>query len=116
MFKVIVRGIWAEDLFKWFYEHVLDSSGDGCGIIVCQNYQETANWFIDWFKDTYQKDFRHKPDTYGRCVNFHDNNENFIFTDDKDIHNWDGDYTFIVEDDCSFVHDIRGVSRKIYHV
>ncbi len=40
-----INNIWVEDLFKWFYEHVCDSGGDGAGVIVCENCKEVAGDF-----------------------------------------------------------------------
>ena len=39
--------IWTEDIFKWFYEHIIFSCGDGAAVIVCENYKEASESFID---------------------------------------------------------------------
>jgi hypothetical protein len=120
---VEVRGIWAEDLFKWFYEHVSDSCGDGCGVIVCQNYKECADWFIEWWKEKYlsfmrtsgyqSKEFPHPKDEYSNIINYHNSNENFAFTDSEDgWHNNFDDYIFIVKSDLEFGQD-KDCDRRI---
>ena len=43
---VYIYNIWAEDLFKWFHQHVMDSCGDGAAEIVCKNYIEVSTWFL----------------------------------------------------------------------
>ena len=63
---VEVKNIWAEDLFQWFLQHVLDSCGDGCGIIVCDNFWETADWFIDWFEDNFGEQSYLEQDDAGK--------------------------------------------------
>ena len=100
--KIEVSNIWIEDLFEWFLIHVIDSGGDGCGYIVCENYKEAARYFLDWYKEKYRKDFWHLWDEYEYCVNFHDTNENFIFTNNLNIKSFDGDYMFVVKQDCRF--------------
>ena len=97
-----VRNIWIEDLFEWFYNHVAASGGDGCGIIVCQNYKEAANYFIKWWEDKYSRSFIHPLDEYENIINFHDGNENFIFTNDDNAINWSHEYVFIVREDCEW--------------
>lgn len=115
---VYVENIWVEDLFKWFYEHVNDSSGDGAGVIVCENYRETADLFIRWWRKKYGenenfrwwrencpgKEFIHDRDEYNNIINFHDGNENFMFTNDVNIDSFEGDYIFIVKKDCNFAN------------
>jgi len=106
---VRVDNMWAEDLFKWFYEHVGDSGGDGAGAIVCENYKECSKWFLDWFaahiKHPDAMTFWHPADESPGCINFHDSNENFIFTNDVNTKLPEGDYVFIVEGDCQFAFD-----------
>lgn len=126
MSKILIENIWAEDLFEWFYNHVQASGGDGAGAIVCENYKEVANWFIEWFCkklgvkengdwtsfDPFLKrehtvhlgeeKFWHPRHEYDNVVNFHDGNENFIFTDKEDIFLHDGDYIFIIKENCQF--------------
>lgn len=115
MSTVIVKNIWAEDLFEWFTNHVTDSSGDGAAVIVCENYADTATWFDEWWKENIKFPL-HPLDIYSfdnyYYWNFHDDNENFIFTNDKDVALFDRDYIFIVEEDCKFSKKDR-IIRKI---
>lgn len=114
MSKIEVSNIWAEDLFKWFYDHVQDSGGDGAGAIVCDNYKEVADWFTEWWRKEIKPNFRyavennldfwHKKDEYDNIVNFHDNNENYIFTCDY-IDLGVSDYVFLVVGDCQFAFE-----------
>jgi len=101
--------MWAEDLFKWFYEHVRDSGGDGAAAIVCDNYKECSEFFLAWFanniKHPYGMVFWHPADESPGCINFHDNNENFIFTNNVNTNLPPYDYIFLVESDCVFAYD-----------
>ena len=109
---IIVKNIWMEDLFKWFYEHVMDSCGDGAAVIVCKNYKETADMFIEWWEKEilppiqaeyrsrgYDKtEFFHPRSEYENIVNFHDGNQNFMFASSPINLNYH-DYNFLVEED-----------------
>ena len=106
MSKVVVEDVWAEELFRWFTNHVNSSCGDGAGAIVCQNYKEAASIYQEWYLNEFGEDVRHPRDEYGSCVNFHDANENFIFTNDVNIRFFDGDYVFVVKKDCHFSGDV----------
>jgi hypothetical protein len=89
-----------EDVFKWFYNHVCDSSGDGTAALVCENYKDVSKYFIKWFEETYNKEFHHTdPTVSDGSINYHDNNENFIFTNKPEIL-YRYDYQFIILDDC----------------
>lgn len=106
---VKVNNIWAEDLFKWFYQHVGDSGGDGAAAIVCENYRECSEWFLDWFQENVKHPegmtFWHPKDETPGTINYHDNNENFIFTNDINSNLSSGEYVFIVEGNCQFAFD-----------
>lgn len=102
---VIAKHIWAEDLFKWFSAHILDAGGDGCGALVCGNPEETADRFLEWFQEKNGRplnlDREKTVVEFGRImVNFHDSNENFIFTDNSLIELHHHDYIFKVEEHC----------------
>lgn len=116
-----ISGIFAEDLFSWFYEHVLASGGDGAGSIVCENYRETADLFLKWLEIYHKQRYEYlakngteffHPRTEGDgFVNFHDSNENFIFK--NRAHDSDGnfgDYVFYVVGDCEigWTEKLRG--------
>jgi hypothetical protein len=105
MSKVIVEGVWAEELFRWFTDHVDSSCGDGAGAIVCKNYKEAAKIYQDWYLEECGKPIWHPWHEYDDIVNFHDGNENFIFTNDPNIFLHDGDYVFVVNKDCHFGGD-----------
>lgn len=132
--KVIVEDIYAEDLFKWFYEHVRLSGGDGAGAIVCGNYTNVAAWFAEWWRETVyprwkeratphlinqvnEKGFYLNKEMRDNCIIFRDGNENFIFANHLEGDMFRGEYVFIVKKDCKFGFDrksglkvIRGVS------
>ena len=113
---VYVENIWAEDLFKWFYEHIMDSCGDGSAVIVCENYAETADLFIQWWRKNFLgrenfkwfrencpgKEFFHDRDECGDIINFHDDNESFMFSNNPNINLFFHEYIFIVRKDCEF--------------
>ena len=135
MAKIIVENILAEDLFQWFESNINDSGGDGTGQIVCSNYKEVAFWFRDWWANKNGLDekgdkhcevfgkphivhygenrFPHPPDITENCINFHDWNENYIFTNDESDLGSVGDYTFVVKGDCVFAFDPRDKARVI---
>lgn len=65
MSKIIIENIWAEDLFQWFYDSIIEDGGDGCGEIVCENHHEVADYFVEWYKGKYNKEkFFHPKDVY----------------------------------------------------
>lgn len=108
---VEVRDIYAEDLFQWFYVHVMSSSGDGAGAIVCSNYKEVADWFIKWWEENEWPELEqrgckvcelHPKQELENQIMYSDGNENFIFTNDPDIKLFWHDYIFIVREDCVF--------------
>ncbi len=104
---VTVENVWAEDLFAWFSNHIYDSCGDGAAVIVCENFTEVYQWFTSWYLETYERDFHNGKTAFitDNSVNVNDGNENFIFTNDKNIALYYHDYTFIVVGDCIFAQD-----------
>lgn len=127
---IIVKNIWMEDLFKWFYEHVMDSCGDGASVIVCKNYVEASDMFIEWWKqnelqkikdnctrmgyECKNEEFPHPRSEYNNTVNFHDGNENFMFASSPINLNYH-DYNFLVEEDCESCENSEkyGINKKI---
>lgn len=114
MQTIELKHVYIEDIFDWFYVHILSSCGDGCATIICANYQEAADWFIEWFRkykiwefngpyrDTLEeRGFLHKKYYYPNSIIFHDSNENFIFTNTMPEYSFDGDYVFVVKAECS---------------
>lgn len=106
---VKVSNIYGEHLFEWFEQCVLSSGGDGGSNIVCENYKDVATWFEEWvFKRWADKGIKyfHPRDEYKDIVNYHDSNENFVFTNktcaQSGFFNWENEYEFIVEKDCRF--------------
>jgi hypothetical protein len=116
MSEVEIKNIWAEDLFTWFLNHITSSGGDGSGAIVCKNYHEAAGYFQEWYHGLYGRDAPHPLDAYDDCVNFHDENENFIFTNNINIKLFSHDYVFIVREDCMFGGRMAGDKRVLSHV
>ena len=113
--KITVSNIYIEDLFQWFHDAIMDSCGDGCGTIVCENWKECSELFLTWWKEKYGRDkFYHEPDYTKNSVNFHDCNENFIFTDTIYEHNFDGDYVFVVTGECKTSGTFSGRHGKTY--
>ncbi len=112
MSQVLVKNIYVEDLFKWFYEHVLDSCGDGAATICCSNYQEVSEDFVTWWKDVHlpiliSKGVKYDKNNFGLhdkfirdgLIGYTDGNENFLFCNSI-IDAFDKDYVFIVMEDC----------------
>lgn len=112
--RVIVDNIWLEYIMEWFHYSVTESCGDGAAIICCNNAEETADFFIKWWKDKYlpkmkqsgykRDEFYHPQDKYTGpngelIINYHDSNENFMFSDSV-IDLGHGDVTFIINSDC----------------
>jgi hypothetical protein len=120
MSTVIVKNIYAEQLIEWFYNSVIADGGDGAAVICCGNPSETADFFIRWWKENHLPDmkrggykldeFYHPKEVYlgfdgETIINYHDLNENFMFSDKKmELHH--GDISFFVEEDCVSGHDI----------
>lgn len=113
MSTVIVKNIPPSFLFEFFYFSIMESCGDGSAVICCGNPTQTSEHFIHWWKKKYLPEakahgyrfdeFYHKQDMYevnnSFVINYHDSNENFMFSDsilDADH----GDISFIVEEDC----------------
>jgi hypothetical protein len=113
MSKVYLEGVWAEDIFKWYYESVISDGGDGTACIVCENHEQAAEWFIKWWKEDILselekhnpkfkgREFWHPREEYRGIINFHDNNENFMFSQ-KPTKGFHGEYDFIILEDCPF--------------
>lgn len=97
---VKISDVYAEYIMEWFYFSVIDSCGDGAAIICCGNPSETADFFMKWWTEKYKsRNFFHPKDEYNGIINFHDNNENFMFSD-REIELDFGDISFIIEKDC----------------
>lgn len=125
MSKIYLEEIWAEDIFKWYYESVTGEGGDGAACIVCKNYKQAAEWFIEWWTNKYKseiisrgyhglkdKEFLHPKDEYEGIINYHDANENFMFsqTPTKGFH---GEYDFIIKKDCPFAKASPEEGKKL---
>ena len=122
---------------------MISSGGDGAAVICCGNPAETADKFIEWWKDKYlpeinigitkinmarmakgedpipnRTEFYH-PRT--ECVvgdiltiNYHDNNENYMFSN-RGINLGFGDVTFVIKEDCeSGDNDNRRPGKKFW--
>ncbi len=121
MSNIYVNDIYAEDLFEWFYNHVQTSGGDGA--IVCSNYKETSDMFINWwqtkmrptYRDAYidNLNFWHPHHDNDDSIHYHDNNEDFIFTNNIGITLHRGDYIFIVTTDCEFGFELKDSTKII---
>ena len=112
---VKLSNVYADYIMEWFYSTICQSGGDGAAVICCGNPEETADFFVVWWKKHYLptmklggykiSEFWHPRDTYvtqknETVVNYHDMNENFMFSNgiiDLDF----GDVNFIVEEDCT---------------
>ena len=107
--------IYMEDVFFWFYNHVMDSCGDGASVIICKNHIDASELFLKWFINKYHRKFWHPADMYDGIVNFHDSNENFIFAN-KLISLSPGDYTFLIKVDCPSYNTsknrLKAISKK----
>lgn len=116
---VKVQDIWLEDLFKWYYNHVGDSGGDGAGIIICKDPKECSTYFYDYLGKVAQSikipnylNFLKKDEQIRDgyiYITYHDTNESFIFTNDRNAALGHGDYTFIVIEKCISIDGKRTV-------
>lgn len=102
---VQVNNVYAEYLFEWFNWAVNEPCGDGAGAIVCKNYVEVADWWLEQNPHMQNSLVHniHRKYVDEKSVHFHDNNENFIFTNDPEIKLFYGDCIFIVVGDCPFI-------------
>lgn len=99
-----VSNIYIEYIYEWFYQSCIDQCGDGCAVIVCENYEDAYNWFMEWLsekKPDHLKYWQEKEITLN-SINLIDNQECLIFTNDIDINIFYGDNIFIIEEDCCF--------------
>jgi len=112
---ITVSNLWAEDLFKWFFERISEDGGDGAGAIVCKNYEEVADWFTRWYQSTYEKPWsKYFPKTIlDDMVYFHNGEECYIFTNRSDYSMPFHDYIFKVIGDCYFSQDLCTNKRRI---
>lgn len=128
--RIMLDNVWLEYIFEWYYYAVTESCGDGAAVICCGNPEETADFFIEWWKDKYlpkmkssgykKDDFYHPRHKYFGAhgeliVNYRDSNENFMFCD-RIIDLGHGDVSFIINGDCksydSFVCKELGVKHE----
>jgi hypothetical protein len=104
---VRVENIWAEDLFKWAYERVINDGGDGYAAIICENYDEVARWFDHWIKRNYSHHCNylfHKSDDIVYYTTGEHSQEGFLFAG-RILNMFYHDYNFVVVGDCLFAHD-----------
>ena len=99
-----VKGIWAEDIFRFAYTSILRCGGDGGAAIICGNPHETFLYFKDWYKHEYKKDL---PESWIKLESDHQvdlsvSQDNLIFTNNKELRLWPGECVFIVEGRCQF--------------
>ncbi len=105
MHLVELQGVWVEDVLDWFNKHILDSGGDGAGAIVCSNPEEVADYFVtNWWGGKipvwFSNDFKIEENG-DRIINYHDMNENYIFTNKTDFNFGQcADYTFKIKGVC----------------
>jgi len=114
--KIIIKSIWTEDLFKWFYYHVMDVGGDGGGAIISGNPEETSDLFIEWYKKRYNEDHFFHPkqiDKFG-IISYGDGNEYFLFHN-KLVKLFPYEYQFIIKEDCYFgpTYDQKDVVKRV---
>lgn len=86
-----------EDLFDRYSTSIWQSGGDGASAIVCKNYRETAKYYEDWLEKQGLGKYLPEREEYENTVNFHDLNENHIFTNDINIQLSEDEYVFVVE-------------------
>ena len=119
MNRIEIYGTPMEYVFDMYYSYIMDACGDGGALLVCKNYEGASNLFIDWWRKkrlpllTHKKnsDFFHPRDEYTNIINYHDWNENFMFSDtEQEIGE---DATFIIREDCYHYgnKDIVGYAR-----
>ncbi len=125
-----VSDIWIEDLFKWFYDAVMDSGGDGDGVIVCENYKEAADMFVGWwnekikptnewfkereFSDIWEKSEIGEHEKFPNMIIFSHHEESFQFTNNVNVQSWEYMYKFIVRGDCGYA--FRGAGKKLIRI
>lgn len=105
--KIEISGIFTDDVFKWFCQHVLDSCGDGTGFLVCSNYKEAAQYFKEWdIKNSNHLKYLETDEFPGQII-IHDMNESFTFSDHLPGDMFYGDYTFIIKEDTAGTQKLR---------
>jgi len=79
--KIRTQGLCEEKLFAMFYALVSENCGDGCALIVSDDYKRLATAFDKWmFKCRRLAHDGLERDEYDGIINFHDANENFMFS------------------------------------
>jgi hypothetical protein len=77
------------DLFQVFFDAVAGHGGDGWGVILCEDPQQMSREFEGWWSrgsKSRERFFqRLVKDEREGSVNYHDSNENFMFSNDKSI-------------------------------
>jgi len=104
MSEVLIYQVWAEQVFDWFYNSIVESGGDGAGAIVCYNPEETSENFKEWAKQIKDFDLNYRDKDCrnhdGKIyINYHDNNENWIFTNEY-TQLFPHDIVFVIKEDC----------------
>ncbi len=90
MNRIEIYGTPMEHVFHMYYDYISEACGDGAALIVCENYKEASDLFIEWWTKNHRDQFTwftndrifiHPRDEYENIVNYHDWNENFMFSD-----------------------------------
>ena len=74
------------NLFSVAYDFMFASSGDGCSLIVCDNYVDIANRFQDWLNINETSQLSRIDDIQYGSIRFEDDQEAVVFTDGLDSH------------------------------
>lgn len=101
--KIYCNNLWVEDIFEWLYQHVMNSGGDGCGALVCENYIEAYHDFKNYVRDNHDLNLDSMPHQLKRdnSITISDGNENWSFTNDPNLFNNPyHEYSFIVTTKC----------------
>jgi hypothetical protein len=122
--RVTVHKLYAEDVFDMFYNFINRDGGDGGGAIICANPEEAINLFVSYIKANHHKDFPRglyldkyevlRNEQKYTVLNYHDNNENFIFTNDPTYSLDFGDIVWFIESDCYPGFASRGDLDKVW--
>lgn len=107
MSKIRTQGLCEEKLFAMFYALVSEDCGDGCALIVSDEYKKLADAFSAWLSKCHHAHHTGLDrDEYDGIINFHDTNENFMFSASPMVE---------MEDDCKIFYERECMFKRESH-
>lgn len=86
--RVTVRDAYDYQLFEIFFQAACAEGGDGIGVVLCEDPYDLGGRFLTWCATGGRSKSwvtKLEKDVDENLVNFHDSNENFIFTSNREV-------------------------------